>query len=206
MAGDLRNELGAPAFPDVPAFRMAIPEGWEAHSLSPETEQKLISGASSRLMQLHRPDLAAEMRAIAQQSFRQLRAEKGFMVIAPGPSTPEPLFIPTALHGVVRGQAPGFTLDQVVKTAARKHGARPLDANSRIAAWRQSGTISVLESPVMTTTAVYLIPIPGTQRKRALQLTAAISHPEERDADDQLLETWFDVLDAHVATFTWEQR
>ncbi|WP_293695077.1 hypothetical protein [uncultured Agrococcus sp.] len=205
MGSELRQELGAPLLPDVPAFRMAVPEGWIAFAATPENERALLQQASKRLMQQHRPDLMAEVQAMTTQSFKRLRSERGFMVVMPGDTTPEELFLPTAIHGSVRAATAQYTLDQVVKGAVARWGARPLDSNKQIAAWRQEGKISVQGEDVSTTTAAYLIPIPGAKRSRALQLVAAFVHPDERDPDDDLIEQWIDLIDAHVATFAWEK-
>lgn len=188
----------------VPAFRMLLPEGWVSHRTDEQTQEELLATAARRLAAAGRPDLLVQLRGHAAKAFSQLREQRAIMAIMPGEGTPPALFLPATITVVERVSTPEAPVREVVVDAIRHKGAKPLDDQGMIVRWVERRAVELDGESSATTSIVYLVPVPGTGRRRALQLTAVIAHPTDLSADDAVLERWIALIDAHVATFAWE--
>lgn len=188
----------------VPAFRMLLPQGWVTHRPDEETQRELLDTAAKRLATAGRPDLLVQLRRHAGTAFSQLREQRAIVVMMPGEKTPPSLFLPATITAVERVSTPEAPVREVVIDAIRRKGARPLDDRGAIVRWLERREVELDGESSATTSIVYLIAVPDTGRRRAVQLTAVITHPTDLSADDEVLERWIALIDAHVATFAWE--
>ncbi|HET8867118.1 MAG TPA: hypothetical protein VFM87_02195 [Agrococcus sp.] len=188
----------------VPAFRMLLPQGWTAHRPDEQGQRQLLDEAAKKLAVAGRPELLVQLRAQAATAYRHLREQRAFLVIMPGEGTPQSLFLPATITGIERVGTPEASVAEVVVDAIRRRGARPLDDTGRIVRWVERRDVTLDGDTAATTSIVYMMPIPGTEKRRAVQLTAVITHPTDLSADDEVLERWIALIDTHVATFSWE--
>lgn len=199
----LREELLG-RVPALPAFRMMGPPGWELHEMAPEVEQRLTARARERLMAAHQPVLFARLGPLVAEAFSSARAQGAMFMIMPGADTPGGLLAPVTILGSLQRSSPSVPLDARVSEAIENHGARALDGSRHFLRWEHRKRARIDGDEVDTRTLVYLTPIPGTGRSSALQLTATIVQPVERDPEiDARIAEWVDVIDASVATFAW---
>ncbi|WP_425845421.1 hypothetical protein [Agrococcus sp. TSP3-2-1] len=188
----------------VPAFRMLLPQGWTSHRPDEQTQEELLGAAAKRLATAGRPDLLVQLRRHAATAFSQLREQRAILIMMPGEGTPQSLFLPATITAVERVSTPDAPVREVVIDAIRRKGAKPLDDKGATVRWLERRDVELDGESSATTSIVYLIAVPGTGRRRALQLTAVITHPTDLPADDEVLEQWIALIDAHVATFAWE--
>lgn len=188
----------------VPAFRMLLPQGWVTYRPDEQTQHELLDTAAKRLATAGRPDLLVQLRRHAATAFSQLREQRAIVVMMPGEKTPPSLFLPATITAVERVSTPEAPVREVVIDAIRRKGARPLDDRGAIVRWLERREVELDGESSATTSIVYLIAVPDTGRRRAVQLTAVITHPTDLSADDEVLERWIALIDAHVATFAWE--
>ncbi|WP_026372846.1 hypothetical protein [Agrococcus lahaulensis] len=188
----------------VPAFRMLLPQGWVSYSPDEQSQEELLAAAAKRLATAGRPDLLVQLRRHAATAFSQLREQRAILVMMPGEEAPQSLFLPATITAVERVSTPDAPVREVVVDAIRRKGAKPLDDRGVIVRWLERRDVELDGESSATTSIVYVIAVPGTGRRRALQLTAVITHPTDLPADDDVLEQWIALIDAHVATFAWE--
>ncbi|MDF2919244.1 MAG: hypothetical protein K0S70_3461 [Microbacterium sp.] len=199
----LRDELLG-RMPSIPAFRMMGPPGWELQEMAPEVEQRLVARARERLMAAHQPVLFARLDPLVAEAFSSARAQGALFMIMPGADTPTGLLAPVTILGSLQRSSPSAPLDARVAEAIENHGARPLGGSRHFLRWEHRKRARIDGDEADTRTLVYITPIPGTGRSSALQLTATIVQPVERDPDTEArIADWVDMIDASVATFAW---
>lgn len=198
-ATSLRAQLGAPADPE---FDLELPEGWQRRDASPETEQAMLQAARRRLMEAHRPDLFAQLRAELHESFAAMRRMDAIAHFGPGPETPDTLFLPASLIATVRTPQPGVTLQQEMAEHIRQ-GATSLFGDRRFVRDERELDQRIGTEAATQRTVVYLTPIPGSRQARALQLTLVITRGAELPADDPALLGMLRLFDACVSTLRW---
>lgn len=202
----LREELGG-GRDGVPAFRLMLPPGWSILDTSAQTQRELLQRAATRLAGVHRPDAYALLAEHVERALDAARAQGAFMMIVAGEEAPPWSTAPISVLGTVTRGTPAVSLDRMVADAVERRGARPLDGSRHFLRWTDRRTVELSGESLAAYTVVYLTPIPGTQRKEALQLTATLAHPSDVDPeDDALMRAWLSLLDAHIATFGWIGR
>lgn len=198
--GDLRAALGLAPDPD---FDLRLPPGWSRQTPDAETQERMLAGVKSRMMQAHRPDLFARAQSMLSDSFETMRrgdVVAFFSASEPGDGT---LWLPASILASVRRAQPDVTLDEVVLHAIRTRGATALDDAKRIVRFERDELQRVGDEQARVLTVVYLTPVSGTHRRRALQLTATISRPVDMDADDPVIDGQRLLFDACVSTLRW---
>jgi len=196
----LRAELGLQRDPE---FEMDLPAGWTRSAPDDETLQRMLAGTKRRLMEAHRPDLYAQMKSMLESSFQDMRRGGVFAFFSASEPDPSTLFVPASLNASIRKAEPGQNLDDVVRSLVREHGATPLLGDKRTLRVerqkvRQLGTESVVSHSI-----VYLTPVPGAKRRRALQLVAGFASKVGTPADDSMLESMRALFDSCVSTLRW---
>lgn len=200
LRGDLRSALGAPPEPD---FELELPPGWARHRPDRAQQDAMLAGIRSRAMQAHRPELFAQADAMLRDSFDLMR--RGDVVAFFTPSEPgdDTLWAPASMLASVRRAQPEVSLDDVVRHAIRELGAAALDDARRIVRFERDQLETVGEESLRVLTVVYLTPMPGTQRRKALQLTATIGRPLDVEADDPVVDAMRLLFDACASTLRW---
>lgn len=203
---DLRKELLGGGSSGVPAFTMALPPGWIAEEPTRERANASIRAAEARLRSVGNEALVPSVRTAVDAAYRDLRRQGAFLTFRLGEDAPEWATAPISMIATTMdADAPADSLDDFVRVMVQTRGARPLDAEAQIMTWLEGRVTRVDGQEVGTTLAIYLIPVPDTARRRAVQLTATLSHPVEVLPNDPAIGRFLRLLDAHVATFQWQR-
>ncbi|WP_026374189.1 hypothetical protein [Agrococcus lahaulensis] len=199
---DLRAELGAA--PD-PEFELELPPGWARHAPDRATQDAMAAGIRERMLRAHRPDLYAQAQRMLQDSFEAMQRGDVVAFFTPTDDGDETLWLSASILASIRRAQPDVTLDEAVRHAILEYDAAPLDESKRIVRFERDRLESVQGESLRVLTVVYLTPVPGTQRRRALQLTATINRPVDVDVEDPLVDAQRLLLDACVSTLRWRR-
>ncbi len=184
-------------------FRMMLPPGWEAHDLSDRSRDALLDRAGARLARQHRPDLFASLSGQVERAVSAMRSQQAVALAFAGDDSPTWSLGAASLVAAVRVGTPQVPLDDIVRNAISRGGVA-IDDEFRIVRWTERRPVSMEDVDLDTTMVNYLIPVPGTNRGKAVQWTLTIPHERDRAGDDPRLEKWVELMDAHVATFQWD--
>lgn len=200
MSASLREQLGARADLD---FAIDLPPGWARHAADAATRESMQRDLRARLMQAQRPDLYAQSKAMLADAFLAMEQHRAIAFFAPSEPADDMLMAPGSMIASIRTGEGGATLDAAVGQAIREHGAAPLLGDPRIVRFERERTQELQGQRMTTTSVVYLIPMPGTRRRRAVQLTATFARPADVPGDDIGAVRLRALFDACVATFRW---
>jgi len=202
------NDLGVEMQFGVPPFRLVLPPGWVRHVPTNAAQQEDVRKASAIFMQAGRPDLDAEFRTMMAQVNQVMRNTKVFAVYRQQDVPMEEL-LPLSITASLLTAAHGKNLDGWVTEAFRLRGAVFLDDHVKhIVRWvteakRPSGASSI--DGVGGHTITYVVPVPGTQRRKALVFTSTIVIPDGDVLPAEVLDELALLSDSIVSTFAWER-
>ncbi|WP_405373055.1 MULTISPECIES: hypothetical protein [unclassified Microbacterium] len=197
----LRAQLGGRT---DPSFALALPTGWVRRDATAAEEEKLTGEVRRRLLEAHRPDLFARIRPMLQDAFTQMADASVIAFFAPASGDDTALALPASLVASLRTPTtPGDTLDSLVQALIRQEGATPLLGDKRFLRFERDTRQVFEDAPVRVTQVVYLTPIPGTGRRRGLQLTASVIRPDDAPADDRPNVLVKGLLDMCVSSLEW---
>lgn len=200
---DLRTELRARATENIPAYRMLLPPGWEAHDLTAADESSVLAQATARLASAQRPDLASALRRHVAEAMTALRGQRAFVYALAREGAPTWVLGAASLVGMKRVASPEVPLDAVVREAIERRGGVAIGEDYRIVRWTERRPVVLDEVDAVSTLIHYLIPIPGSRRTAAVQWTVTVAHGADVAADSPLIQSWIALFDGHIATFTW---
>lgn len=200
VSSDLVDELGGKRDPE---FEMDVPPGWTRHQPDDATLQRMTKEMRRRLMGTHRPDLYADMKLLLERSFEDMRRDGVFAFFSATNDDSRTLFLPASINASIRRAGPGESLDELVRRLISTQGAEPLLGDQRTIRFESERTVRTGTDTVVNHTVIYLTPIPGSKRRRALQLTAGFARPVEMPSDDAWLERMRELFDACVASVRW---
>ncbi|SBS73675.1 hypothetical protein [uncultured Microbacterium sp.] len=196
----LRESLGAAG----PGFDLALPTGWVRREATAGQRDEMVAAVRGRLLQAHRPDLFARVRPLLDDAFQQMAQASVIAFFTPATGDDEALALPASLVASIRTPTtPGGTLDPLVQALVREAGATPLLGDTRFLRFERESRQRLEDTDFLSTQIVYLTPIPGTRRRRGLQLTATIARPLDTPADDRPLVLIRTLLDLSVSSLTW---
>lgn len=202
------NDLGVEFRFGIPAFRLVLPPGWTAHLPTNAGQQEDVRKASAIFMQAGRPDLDAEFRTMMAQANQGMRRTKVFAIYRQEDVPMEEL-LPLSITASALDAPDGENLDAWVTEAFRARGAVFLDENLKhIVRWsteakRPAGAPAI--DGVGGRTVTYIIPVPGTLRRKALVFTSTIVIPDGDVIPAEVLDGIELLSDAMISTFAWEQ-
>ncbi|MDE0547480.1 hypothetical protein [Microbacterium sp. C7(2022)] len=201
----LREQLGGGR--ETPEFRMLLPAGWTLNDTSVETEQRLLREARSRLREAHLPDAYASLSENVRAALERARTQGAFVLIMPGDVAPDWATVPVSVLGSITTGRPDASLDELVADAVERRGAVALDGSRLFLRWAERRTAEVSGEKVGVYTVVYLTPVPGSKRTKALQFTAVLAHDPAVDPEtDVQIQAWLAMLDASIVTFGWTDQ
>lgn len=195
----LREQLGGT--PD-PEFSLVLPPGWERHGVTDAEQEKILHGMRRRFLDAQRPELFARMKQLVTESFAQMKKASTVAMFTAGDQAGT-LHLPASLTASIQHAEPGENLDGFVRSAITTAGATPLLGDKRFLRAERETRETLDGDSALVTTVMYLTPIPGTQRRRALMLTLVIMRPLDAPADDAPLMQMKALFDACVSTLTW---
>ena len=197
----LRELLGGTKEPE---FELRLLPGWERHSPDEVDRAAMDAALKKRFMSINRPELHASMRVQLDQAYALMKQHQVKAYFAATAETDSLAIIPGAIVATTFHAHSGGTLDTHVAAIIRDHGAKPLFGDKRFIRYeRESTKTAEGDEPVVATTIVYMTPVPGSKRRRGLQLTATIARPLDMAATDEKFLAWKLALDVCVSTLRW---
>lgn len=197
----LREMLGAAKDPD---FSLKLLPGWERHTPSSADRDAIDEALKHRMMAANRPDLHAALKVHLDQTFRAMQEQGVIAYFAATSESEGRAYVPGSIVATVRRSSAGESLDAYIADAIRNLGATPLFEDKRFIRFERESTKTVEGEPVEVSTICYITPIPGSNRRRALQLTVSLARPPEMSATDEVFVAWKTALDVCVSTLRWE--
>jgi hypothetical protein len=197
----LREELGAGAPPE---FTIAVPRGWERVPVDEGGRTQLEQRLSSRMMQVGRLDLMIELRRMLRENL-SVMAEHGAVALFM-PLDPDGLGqtgAPTSITAYLRKGEPGAELDDYARQVIQRFGAAPLYDDLRTLRFETESTRDVDGTPVVLSTTHYLTPMPGSRRRRAVELLATYGRPESMPRDDERVVGLHVLFDVCASSLRW---
>lgn len=196
----LREQLGA----SQPDFELVVPDGWKRVPAD-EAGEALVQGLlNEKMMQTGRPDLMAYMRRMVRDGFEEMRQSGAVAVFMPiDPTGQGYLGVPTSIIAVLRRSEPDASLDEYVRHAIQRYGAKPLFDDLRTVRFETEKAHEVEGGTIVVSSTHYVTPMPGTRRQRALELIATYSKPEGEPRTDKRLEMLHTLFDLCASTIRW---
>lgn len=202
------NDLGVEFRYGIPPFRLLVPGGWATHRPTNAGQQDDVRKASAIFMKAGRPDLDAEFRTMMAQANQAMRRTKVFAIYRQEDVPTEEL-LPLSITASALDAPDGGNLDEWVSEAFRVRGASFLDDQLKhIVRWSDETRRPVGASAIDGVggrTITYIIPVPGTTRRKALVFTSTIVIPDGDIIPADVLDGIELLSDAMISTFTWEQ-
>jgi len=196
----LRELLGGSPDPD---FALVLPPGWVRREVTDAEQKDMLGKIRGRMLDAHRPDLYGRMRALVNDAFTQMRKVSTVAMFTAADDAPDTAFMPASLTATIQHAEAGQNLDSYVRGALAGDGATALFGDKRFIRVERETTESLDGEQMLVTTVVYMTPVPGSQRRRALLLTLVILRPLDAPADDLPLVQMKTLFDLCASTLTW---
>lgn len=197
----LRDELGAPAA--TPDFEIDLPQGWARHAADDASLESMLAVAKRRCMETHNLQLFSEIKTQLERSFADMRKGGVIAYFCPTDLGDTTVAVPASINASIRNGEAGQSLDDVARGLIRSRGAKPLLGDPRTLRFETEKLTRLGDETVINHSAVYLTPIPGTGRRRALALVAGFARTPDISADDESMEAMRFMFDACVSTLRW---
>lgn len=198
----LREELGVQ--PD-PEFDLDLPKGWARHGVDDAALESMLTAAKRRCMEAHTLQLYAEVKGHVEGAFADMRRAGVFAYFCPTDPSDGTLMIPSSINASIRRAEPGHTLDDLVRTLIHSHGATPLLGDRRTLRVENEKISRLGTETLINHSVLYLTPIPGAKRRRALALVAGFARTPDVPADAESMQATRFMFDACVSTLRWRR-
>lgn len=195
----LREQLGGSSDPD---FEIKLPVGWERRSPDDGDRRAMETVLKRRLMAEHRPDIYAKLAGMVSQSYEAMQKQGAIAFYAPTQAEPTSM-VPGSMIASMCRPPGGGTLDDLVRYAIREYGAKPLFGDKRFARFEREKVVELEGASFTQTSIVYMTPIPGSYRRRGLQLNATFGRPLEVPAEDEKVQLYRATFDLMVSSLRW---
>lgn len=191
----------------IPPFRIALPPGWRQRAASSQTEKTDLTRASALFRQAGRPDLEAQYRAMMARVRQGMKQSKVFAIYRQEQVEADELLPMSITAAAVEGER-GANLDDWIAGAFRHRGAAFLEDARHVVRWESEAGrppgVSALEH-VPARTVTYAIPVPGTNRSRALVFTTTILMPDGSGVSEEEHRAMTVLSDLMISTVAWER-
>ncbi|GAA4429355.1 hypothetical protein GCM10023169_31640 [Georgenia halophila] len=198
----LRQEIGMQPDPD---FDLELPPGWTRREVDPAVLDTMLAGVKRRFMAEHRPDLYVEVKVMLQNSFKDMDRNGVFAFFSPTEAGDGTLAIPASIHASIRRAGAGENLDDLARSLIRSHGATPLLGDPGTLRFELEKSVRLGTETIMNHAIIYLTPIPGAKRRRALQLVAGFGRTMDTPSTHPSLDAMRLLFDSCVSTLRWRQ-
>lgn len=197
----LREQLGAAPEPD---FELTVPQGWQRVATDEGGEQMLERRLRERMMAAGRPDLMAGLRRLLKESFEQMRESGAVATFMPlDPDGRGYVEAPTSISAVLRTGTPEEPLDRYVQQAIRQFRAEPLFGDLRTLRFETELEQEVDGTTIVASSTHYITPMPGTRRRRALELVATYGRPPGVARSSDTAQAMHGLFDICASTLRW---
>ncbi|MBG6238980.1 anti-sigma factor RsiW [Mycetocola sp. CAN_C7] len=194
------------ALNDVPPFRLILPAGWEEKPADRESVTMLIERAREVFQSQHRPDLDSEFSQLMGVSLHKMK-QGGVFALYLQTSVPADEVLPMSMTAAVAQGQLGGTLDRQVTSLFREQKAEFLTDDRAIVRWRSDVEHTGRLSGSSSRNLNYLVAVPGTERRSAVQFTTTIPYPTGEDVEnEELLDDITLLSDTIISTFAWEPQ
>lgn len=195
----LREQLAGTPDPD---FTLRMLPGWERRNPDDHDLDASLAALRQRCLREHRPELYATLRPMLEQAHEVMRKERAVAYYAPvtGPDT---LWLPGSIIASFRRNPDGTSLDELMARTIRHYGAAPLLGDKRFIRFEEDRVQRLQGGTLGMSSIVYLTPVPGSRRRRALQLTASFARPIDVDPGAERIRQFRTALDLCVSTLAW---
>jgi len=196
----LREELGVGTDPD---FDLELPPGWSRQSPDEASLRDTLAKVRERCMREHQPQVYAEMKSYLERSYADMQRAGVFAFFSPTDADPDTLALPASINASIRRADPGQSLDDLARALIRDQGAQPLLGDPRTLRFETENVVRLGTQSLVNHSAVYLTPIPGSHRRRALALVAGFARMPDSPADSEAMQSTRFLFDACVSTLRW---
>lgn len=196
----LRESLGVAPDPD---FELKMLPGWERRSPDEADQAQLGQALKSRFMQMQRPDLYASASRMLTESYESMRSKGVIAYYAATSGDDDALLIPGSIMVTLRKSTPDASVDSYVRNLIANEGGQPLFGDKRVIRVERERVVDIEGSSMTRTGIEYLTPVPGSKRRRALQLVASFARPSTTPGDDPNIVSYKMAFDVCVSTLRW---
>lgn len=197
----LRDALGAAPQPD---FELVVPRGWQRMGTDAAGQSELGELLQARLMRAGRPDLHVGLKRMMNESFDQMRSSGAVAVFMPlDPDGKGQIGVATSITAVVRKSAPEASLDEYVGHVIRQYDAAPLFDDMRTLRFETEMEQELDGKTVLVVSVHYITPVPGSRRRRALELIATYGRSPQDSRTDDKWAALHAVFDLCASTLRW---
>lgn len=196
----LRESLGLVQDPD---FELKMLPGWERRSPDEADQAQLGQALKSRFMQMQRPDLYASASRMLTESYESMRSKGVIAYYAATSGDDDALLIPGSMMVTLRKSTPEASIDSYVRNLIANEGGQPLFGDKRVIRVERERVVDIEGSSMIRTGIEYLTPVPGSKRRRALQLVASFARPSTTPGDDPNIASYKMAFDVCVSTLRW---
>ncbi len=201
----LRDLLGAR--PD-PEFELSLPKGWERHEPSPESQALIEQRLRRSLMQVGSVDAlqaSGVLRNMLRQSMDEMRKQNVVAYFAPsGTDVSTPFPVPASIIATIRSAPSSAEMDGYIKRMILEERAEPLGKNRALLRIERESIRGEGDAQMVLSSTLYVTPVPGTRRRRALELLAGYGRPADIPRDDEQIQFVHAFFDLMVASLRWK--
>jgi len=197
----LRDELRGKAGTSPKGYTLLVPPDWGRFVADDAGRDELIGMLRARFLEVHRPDLFAQVRSAVHQQWAQLRqrgAIEIYMPVVPPVEGGTPMSIVT-VPWIAQGP-----FDEDVRHRAGGSPVEALDAGdgALVYRWESEREGSGSTERVFAREICYVRPFPGTDPQRGILVMASIIHPGVDEAGPAL-DGFTALADAVASTLVW---
>jgi len=196
----LRDQLGAKPDPD---FELRLLPGWTRWTPDGEHMQTMGKQVRERLAEVGRPDLAKDAHSLVLSTFKEMRQKSVIAVFSATEDRDDTIWMPGSMTATIRRPGGNYNLDELVVHLIREYGGKPLFGDKRFVRYKRQTHRELPDGMARLTTIEYMTPVPTSDRRRALCLTASYGVPMSMPADDDRLQAYELAFDSMVSTLRW---
>lgn len=198
----LREQLNVPQAPD---FDIELPPGWSRREVTQDTLAELSAATKQTFMRAHQPQMQGTMERMLQEAFEGMRRSGAFAMFAPFNAPADAPELTASLLARIRRAPEGKSLDAMVRELIRSKGGTPLAGDKRIVRCAENETVRIESETFVNHSITYLTPVPGAQRRRALELVASVVRPIAVPAESPRFMAQINLMDLCVSSFRWSR-
>src|SRR5699024_3307075 len=198
----LREELH---LPEAPRFEIELPPGWSRREVSSDTLTEISAAAKRNMMKAHQPQMYGAVERLLHEAFDGMKRAGAFEFFAPIEASAEAPSMVASLLARIRRTQDGQSLDRLVSDLIRVKGAAPLLGDKRTIRYEDIENVRVETETFVNHSVTYLTPVPGSKRRRALELVASLVRPVAVGPESEHFIAQKYVMDLCVASLRWSR-